>query len=40
MRAYLDNGLSRGLGDRLRHRLRSGLDRNILLRKLQGARWA
>lgn len=36
MKAYL----SRGLGGGLHGRLRSGLDRSLLLRKLQRARWA
>lgn len=36
MRAYLNRSLGRSLGGRLR----SGLDRSILLRKLQRARWA
>lgn len=46
MRAYLSRGLSRSFsrsrsfGRSLGGRLRSGLDRSILLRKLQRARWA
>jgi hypothetical protein len=40
MSAYLDSGLSRGLGGRLRGRLGGDLARGFLLRKLQGTRWA